>query len=252
MSVPLKKIVAALDAELKISDVRDHDRAHNGLQIENSGTVTKIAATVDAHLPVLEQAVAAGADLLLVHHGMLWDSVVPIVGVPYRKISLCVKNNLAIYSSHLPLDLHPRLGNNILLVKALGLKKLKPFGEANGRKIGFAGETSLPLDDLAKRLGKILHGPVITIRGHNRNIRRVGVVTGGAGGMVREAAAAGLDLLITGEGAHDTYGTARELGVSILYGGHYATETFGVRALSKWLSAKFHLPYVFIDHPSGL
>jgi len=252
MPVPLKKIVGALDSELKTAEIQDYGGAHNGLQVENSGTVTRIAAAVDAHLPVIEQAAADGADLLLVHHGLLWEPPVPVVGPAYRKLSLCLGKNLAVYSSHLPLDLHPHLGNNALLSRALGLKKLKPFGETKGQKIGFSGETSLPLDAIAKQLEEILQNPVKTIRAHNRIIRRVGVVTGGAGSMVGQAAEEGLDLLVTGEGTHDTYGTAQERGVSILYGGHYATEIFGVGALAQWVSRKFRLPFHFIHHPSGL
>lgn len=252
MTVALKKIVSALDAELHTSEIKDYDRAFNGLQIENSGSVTRVVAAVDSHIGVIEQAVRAKADLLIVHHGLLWNPPLPATGAAYRKLKLCFDHNLAVYSSHLPLDFHPRMGNDALLAKALGLKKQNLFRHPNGKTIALCGELSLDLKALTVLLEKILAGPVLAIQGHDRPIKKIAVMTGGAGTAIEDIAASGADTFITGEGPHHTFGLAKELGINLLYGGHYATETFGVKALGAWVSKKFHIPWSFLDHPSGL
>jgi putative NIF3 family GTP cyclohydrolase 1 type 2 len=163
-----------------------------------------------------------------------------------------MENHLAIYSSHLPLDAHPKLGNNARLCAALGFKKLKPFFESHGQKIGFQTVTNISRDELTKRLARATGAQPRVIPGGVKICRRIGVVTGGAGNELRQAAAEGVDTFITGEGVHWTYAVAEELGLNVFYGGHYATETFGVKALAAELSKKFKVPWVFLDHPTGL
>jgi putative NIF3 family GTP cyclohydrolase 1 type 2 len=163
-----------------------------------------------------------------------------------------VESNLAVYSSHLPLDLHPRLGNNALLCRALGLTRLKPFFLEKGACLGFKATTRMRRSELESRLAKALNGPVIPIPGGPEECRCIGVVTGGAGGEIKLAAREGVDTFITGEGPHWTYALAEDLGLNVFYGGHYATETFGVKALAADLSRKFKVPWVFLDHPTGL
>src|SRR6266567_4171924 len=156
------------------------------------------------------------------------------------------------YSSHLPLDEHPRLGNNAQLCAALGLKALHPFFYFQGQPIGFQAGASISRTELTRRLQRAVGEKPLVIPAGPRICRRVGVVTGGAGGDLKQAAAEGVDTFITGEGPHWTYAAAEELGLNIFYGGHYATETFGVKALAAHLSRRFKVPWTFLDHPTGL
>jgi len=197
-------------------------------------------------------AIAAKADLLIVHHGLFWSPSHPWTGKKYELLKLIVENNLAIYSSHLPLDVHPRLGNNARLCAALGLKNLKPFFESHGQTIGFKSQTKISRAELAKKLERVTGVKPEIIPGGNDICQKTGVVTGGAGAELKLAAAEGVDTFITGEGPHWTYALAEELGLNVFYGGHYATETFGVKALAAELSKKFKVPWEFLDHPTGL
>lgn len=248
----LRKLVDYLDGYLRLKEVKDFPNAFNGLQIENSGKVMKIAATVDACEATIHRAVKARADLLLVHHGLMWGGAQPVTGPVYRKIKTAMDHDLAIYSAHLPLDAHPRVGNNVLLAKAIGLSKLKPFFEEFGTCLGVRAEVNVARDVLQKRIAAAVGGKVHLSPGGPARVRRVGIVTGGAGSEVAVAAREGVDTFITGEGPHHTYTLAEELGINLFYAGHYATETFGVKALAEHLSKKFKLPWVFLDHPTGL
>ena len=248
----LKTIVKHCDQLLRTEKIGDYDGAVNGLQAGNSGTITRIAAAVDASLATVKLAIAARADLLIVHHGLFWSPAHPWTGKKYELFRLLVENNLAVYSSHLPLDAHPRLGNNAQLCAALGLKNLRPFFVTHGQPIGFQSRTRISRAELAAKLARATGTKPRIIPGGPEICRRIGVVTGGAGDGLKLAADEGVDTFITGEGPHWTYALAEELGVNVFYGGHYATETFGVKALSAHLSKKFNLPWTFIDHPTGL
>jgi dinuclear metal center YbgI/SA1388 family protein len=240
------------DTLLRIGEVPDYDGAVNGLQVERVGPVKRLAAAVDASYATVQMAAHAGADLLLVHHGLFWNVRQPWTGAHYRLLRLLLEHNLAVYSAHLPLDLHPRLGNNARLCAALGWKSLKPFLAERGVFLGLQTRVNVSIRQLASRLGRAVHGPVHVIPAGPARCRRVGVVTGGAGGELRQAAAEGVDTFITGEGPHWTHALAEELGVNVLYAGHYATETFGVQALAQHLGRKFRLTWTFLDHPTGL
>jgi dinuclear metal center YbgI/SA1388 family protein len=248
----LKTIVAHCDKILRTKEIGDYDGAANGLQVENSGAVAKIAATVDASLATITLAIAAKADLLIVHHGLFWSPRQPWTGKNYELLRLLAENNLAIYSSHLPLDAHPKLGNNAQLSAALGLKNLKPFFLTHGQTIGFKSQTKISRNELAARLERATGVKPKMIPAGKTICEKIGVVTGGAGAELKIAAAEGVDTFITGEGPHWTYSLAEELGLNVFYGGHYATETFGVKALAAELSKKFKLPWEFLDHPTGL
>jgi len=250
--IPLKTIVAHCDKILRTRDIGDYDGAMNGLQVENFGAVTKIAAAVDASLATIKLAITAKANLLIVHHGLFWNSRQPWTGKNYELLRLLVENNLAIYSSHLPLDAHPKLGNNAQLCAALGLRNLKPFFLTHGQTIGFKSQTKISRNELAVKLERATGAKPKIIPGGKNICEKIGVVTGGAGGDLKLAASAGVDTFITGEGPHWTYALAEELGLNVFYGGHYATETFGVKALAAELSKKFKLPWEFLDHPTGL
>jgi dinuclear metal center YbgI/SA1388 family protein len=248
----LKTIVAHCDRMLRTADIKDYDRAVNGLQVENLGTVTRIAAAVDASLATIKLAIRAKADLLIVHHGLFWGASHPWTGKRYQLMQLLLEQDLAIYSSHLPLDAHPKLGNNAQLCAALGLKRLRPFFFDHGQYLGFQSDSRLSRSALTSQLHHATGAKPLLIPGGPEICRRIGVVTGGAGGDLKKAADEGIDTFITGEGHHWTYAMAEELGINVLYGGHYATETFGVKALAAHLSAKYRLPWTFLDHPTGL
>jgi len=248
----LQEIVSFLDAELRISEIPDYPGAINGLQLENSGTVTKVAAAVDASLPVVEAAVAAGADLLVVHHGMFWQGAQPLTRAFYRKIKTAMEADLAIYSAHLPLDVHPSLGNNALLLSALGFSPAGTFFEWKGTSLGLKADASISRTALVERVAAAVGGPVHLCPGGPEIIRKIGLVTGGAGSEVAICTTFGIDTFITGEGPHWSYPLAEELGVNLLYAGHYATETFGVKAVAARLETDFGLPWTFIDRPTGL
>jgi dinuclear metal center YbgI/SA1388 family protein len=250
--VKLARIVRRCEKLLRTEMFSDWDGAVNGLQMENSGEVTRIAACVDASLATVKLAIAAGADLMIVHHGLFWRPAVPWTGARREMIGLLVKHNLAVYSSHLPLDAHPRLGNNACLCAALGFKNLRPFFLEKGRSIGWQTKSKMSRQTLVEKLTVVLGRSPVLLPGGPRRCEKIGVVTGGAGASLKVAAEEGVDTFITGEGPHWTYALAEELGINVIYGGHYATETFGVKALAADLSRTFRLPWEFLDHPTGL
>lgn len=251
-SVDLPVLVAQCQSWLQPERFRDYDRARNGLQVENRGRVRRIAAAVDASLATVRMAAAAGADLLVVHHGVFWSETRPWTGPRMALLRALLEADLAVYSMHLPLDAHPTLGNAALLARRIGLRRLKPFFRHEGETLGWQGETGLDREALGQRLGNVLGRPPILLAGGGPTCRRVGICTGGAGAELAKAAAEGVDCFITGEGPHWTHALAEEAGLNVFYGGHYATETFGVQALAEKLARRFGLPWEFIDHPSGL
>jgi dinuclear metal center YbgI/SA1388 family protein len=248
----LSQIAAYCDRILQTSRFQDWDGALNGLQVENHGSITRVAAAVDGTLSTIRMAVQARADLLIVHHGLFWTRTHPWTARRYELLRTLLDNNLAVYSSHLPLDAHPHLGNNTRLAAALGLKQLTPFFLTKGQPIGYKSTTRIRRADLAGRLTKILGASPTVLPGGPEICRAIGVVTGGAGDEIKQAAAEGVDTFVTGEGRHWTYALAEELELNVFYGGHYATETFGVKALAQRISKRFRLPWVFLDHPTGL
>jgi dinuclear metal center YbgI/SA1388 family protein len=252
MNTLLSEISAFIDALLDIQNVPDWPNALNGLQLANLGEVASIGAAVDAGEPALRKAAEAGVDLLIVHHGLFWSGLQPLTGPAFRKFSLAIHRGIAVYSAHLPLDIHPTLGNNIRLAEAIGITSPEPFFFEKGNFLGLKAAVSMPVADLAARVEKAVAGPVKVIRGGPAEVASVGIVTGGAGGEIARAAAEGVDTFITGEAPHWAAVAAEELGVNLLLAGHYATETFGVKALAARVADKFGLPWQFIDHPTGL
>lgn len=248
LQVHLSDLVSYLNALLSISEIQDYKSAINGLQIENTGNVEKISVAVDACETVITKALQARCNLLIVHHGLFWNGSAPITGPYFRKLKRAIEGNLAIYSSHLPLDAHPQLGNNALFADALTL----PVDRLPFLEIGWQVESEIRREELLGRTRVAVDGPVHLAPGGPEICRRIGIMTGGAGSEIFKAAAEGVDTLITGEGPHWSYTAAEELGVNIFYAGHYATETFGVKALGRHLEEKFGLECQFIDHPTGL
>jgi len=252
MGVRLSSVVRFADALLRHGAIGDWPAARNGLQLENGGQVTRIAAAVDAHEGTIGMALSKGADLLVVHHGIFWSDLIPITGARFRKLRAAIGGGLAIYSSHLPLDLHPVIGNNVLLCRALGIGVGRPFLEEKGERVGRLVAARVTRSALIRRFEAAVGGPVRFAGAGPVACKKIGVVTGAAGASLAKAAESGIDTLITGEGPHWTHGLAVELGMNILYGGHYATETFGVKALAARIGNRFDLPWEFLDAPSGL
>ncbi len=253
-TLPHSSIVAEyLDELLSSHRIQDYPGAVNGLQIGGEGPLSRIIAAVDACEAVVAEAARVEGTLLIVHHGLFWGGALPVTGAFRRKLKAALDGDLALYSSHLPLDLHPELGNNVLLARALGLRSTKPALEMKGTPIGMLGTIS-PTDREAfvTLVAEAVGGAVHVAPGGPETISRVLVVSGGAGGEVSRAAALGVDAFVTGEGPHWSYTAAEECRVNLLYAGHYATETFGVKALAAHLSAKTGLPWSFLDHPTGL
>lgn len=250
--VDLRGVVKRLDEYLAIGTVPDDANALNGLQVDNGGRVSRVAVAVDASLRTIEEASRRGCDLLVVHHGLFWDGNQPVTGRRYRRLKRLLEAGVALYSAHLPLDVHPEVGNNAVLARELGIEVEGTFGDYRGIAVGVHGRTDLKREVLAARLDDVLGCRVHMMPYGPEVVKRVGVLTGGGGGMIRDALSAGLDAYITGEGAHHTHFDAEEGGINVFYGGHYATETWGVRALGAWLEAEFGLPWEFIDHPTGL
>jgi dinuclear metal center YbgI/SA1388 family protein len=250
--VLLTDLVSYLDEYLRADEIRDYPNALNGLQVENAGEVTRIGAAVDLCEATVQLAAAQGVDLLLVHHGLFWGGLRPLVGPRLRRVAGLVRHNIALYSAHLPLDRHPDVGNNAVLARGLGLVLRGEFGTHEGVPIGLWGELSMERAALQQKIAAVLGVVPRLMPFGPAAVRLVGVITGAGGSMIADAAAAGLDTYITGEGAHHTFFDAEELRLNVFYAGHYATETTGVKALAEHVSAKFRIPWVFLDHPTGL
>lgn len=254
----LDDVVSALDAELCTSDIVDYSGAHNGLQVANRRGVSRVATAVDASRDTILAAADVGADLLIVHHGLFWGGVQPIRGVTYDRLRLLFDHDIALYSTHLPLDAHPELGNNAQLARALDLTPTAPFAAHKGVAIGVRGTADVSTDVLVARTTEYAQTYGGTVRTslppQGRRTRHWAMCTGGGANSqtLQECYALGVDTLITGEGPHHTAVDAIEHGLCIIYAGHYATETLGVQALGAWLEARFALTSSFILQPTGL
>jgi dinuclear metal center YbgI/SA1388 family protein len=246
------RLAEYLDGYLRTSEIPDHAHALNGLQLSRQGEIRKVALAVDAAQVSIDSAIDEGADFLVVHHGLFWDGLKPLTGRSYHRIRALMAANIGVYSSHLPLDIHPVVGNNVCLARALGVGIEGPFGNVRGVEVGLWGQLEMRREALAARLDQVLGCRVRMIAGGPERVRRVGIITGGAGGQVDAARAAGLDAFITGEAAHHNYFDAAEGGINLYLGGHYATEVWGVRALASHLAEHFGVETVFLDHPTGL
>ena len=250
--ISLDELVSYLDQELNTAAIPDYPGAINGLQLANGGQIGRIVAAVDASLSAIKAAAPGGPGLLIAHHGMFWEGVRPVTGAFYRKLKTAIDADLAIYSSHLPLDIHPEWGNNMQLARAIGLRDTVPFLAHKGTFLGLRGNWIGSRDQLKDVLKTALDGPVHLCPGGPEMIANLGLITGGAGGEIAQVAATGIDTFITGEGPHWSYPLAEELGLNVFYGGHYATETFGVKAITSTVALRFNLPWKFSDHPTGL
>ena len=244
-------IVAHLDELLEAGGWEDY--GPNGLQVAGGDEVGKVVTGVSAHRDLFERAATARAQMVLCHHGIFWRSTPQTVGAQMKgRLKALFDADLSLVAYHLPLDAHPQLGNNTLICEGLGLRRGERFGTAAGRPIGFVGEAGppLPLDELVSRCQGLFGREPLVLRGGAETLTRVGIVSGGGGDMLAEAAALGLDALVTGEPEEPSMADAAELGVSLLACGHYATETLGIRALGEAVADRFGVEHEFIEVPN--
>ncbi|MEE8389528.1 MAG: Nif3-like dinuclear metal center hexameric protein, partial [Anaerolineae bacterium] len=237
-----RELVTYLDDYLRVKEIQD--RSQNGLQIEGPEEVTKVAFAVDGCQTAFEQAVAAGAQLLVTHHGLFWSEPFLLVGPLFRQVRTLIEGGCGLYAVHLPLDLHPEVGNNAELVRLLELEDARAFGEYHGVEIGIGGvlDSPLPLDALVERLVRATGEAPIRVLAHGpEKVSRVGCISGDAVSMIDQVAKAGFDTFVTGETRHPHFHSAADYGLNVICGGHYATETLGVRALARHLAEEFGL-----------
>jgi dinuclear metal center YbgI/SA1388 family protein len=254
----LNELASFLDSTLDIAAIPDYSNAVNGVQVANFGAINSVATAVDFSTESVNGAINSGARLLLVHHGMFWGGVQPITAHRHSRLWALLTHDVAVYSAHLPLDVHPEFGNNALLAKRLGLDASGGFAKYKTIDVGLSGVSNIPTRLLAERAGALAeeYGGRLTATpfAADRMTRAWGVCTGAGADSetLREAAERRLDTLIVGEGPHHTAVEARELGIVVLYAGHYATETLGVRALGEAIAQRFKIPSTFVDLPTGL
>ena len=245
------ELTAYLDTLLNTAAIGD--ASQNGLQVEGPRQIRKAAFAVDGSLATIDAAVKHKADILIVHHGIFWDKPVRAAGPLYQRLKALIEGGCALYASHLPLDLHAEVGNNAVIARLLGIRNPAAFGNYHGTLIGCGGElpSATSLQDTAASLSAHTGSPC-TLIDSGRKCSRVAIVSGGGASLLEEAAKEGYDTFITGETSHASYHYALELGVNMIFGGHYATERFGVLALKDRLAEKFSLETAFIDIPTGM
>ena len=251
-SIPLRKLVSFLNNALKLSEF-PKDESANGLQIEGRNTVHAVGMAVDACAYVFQKAAEKKIDFLIVHHGLVWGGIRSIQGVMKQRIKALLDADISLYACHLPLDWHPEYGNNAELLKALRIKKMGEFGEYHGKTIGYWGRLTneLSLNDFSSRIDRTLHTKTTTIS-FNKKVKNIGIVSGGGWSAIHDAEKLGIDTLLVGEPSHSAYTLAEEMKVNLVFAGHYATETLGVKAVGAMLKKKFGLETEFMDHPTGL
>jgi dinuclear metal center YbgI/SA1388 family protein len=245
-------LVNWLDTYLDIASYPDISL--NGLQVEGSEEITKIAVAVDSSLTTIEQAVGLGAQFLIVHHGLFWGQPKAITGAHGKRVRTLFEGDLSLYAAHIPLDAHKEVGNNWGLARMLGLTGMEDFGTFKGRPVGVKGNLPQMLErrELAQMVEAQLGEPVMLLEGGPKEVRTLGIISGGAAWDVLTAADEGLDAFLTGEPRHDAFYEAYENNVNALFGGHYMTETIGVNRLGEKLQQEFDLPVHFIYLPTGL
>jgi dinuclear metal center YbgI/SA1388 family protein len=246
------ELVSYLDEYLQVRAIEDS--SNNGLQVGGADQVTRLAFAVDASLVAFEAACAAAAQMLIVHHGLFWSKPIMVTGIHRRRLQTLLDAGLALYAAHLPLDYHEQVGNNVTLARWLKLEGVESFGDYQGHAAGTAGRLSQPcsLEQFAAQVEQSLGEPVLRVWPFgSETVQKVGIVSGGAGPLVSQAAGAGVDVYLTGEVSHVAYHQARELGVNVVFGGHYATETAGLKSLAEHLADRFGLETIFLDLSTG-
>jgi len=252
MAIALTTLVE--EAERYLNAARIGDYCPNGLQVEGRPQVRHIVSGVTASQALVDAAVDAEADVLLVHHGYFWKGENPcITGMKQRRLKTLLSNDISLLAYHLPLDLHPEVGNNVQLARQLEITVEGPLAADDPRCVGLIGSLAEPMSprDFARRVQEVLGREPLLIEGPEL-VRRVGWCTGGGQGYIDQAVAAGADLYLSGEASEQTFHSARENGISFIAAGHHATERYGVQALGDYLARRFALEHLFIDCPNPI
>lgn len=258
MTAPLEAIARYLDAHLGVSIIPDYPNAVNGVQCAHRGPVRAVASAVDASEQTIRLAAAAGANLLLVHHGLFWGGLQPLTSHRYTRVRLLFDHDMAVYAVHLPLDAHSRFGNSRLLANLLGLTVDGGFAYHEGTPCGVQGTADVATAELFASVDSFSRtnggAAVASAVAPHQRTKRWAICSGVGAGVstLNEASAASIDTLIVGEGPHWTAVDAPERGLTIVYAGHYATETLGVRAVGADLAQTFGIPHHAVDAPTGL
>lgn len=247
MAVELTAVVAWCDEMTRKAVVRDFPGSYNGLQCANRGTVSRLGAAVDADARTLRAAADAGIDFLIVHHGLFWAPPIPLTGPAYDKVALLRDANLAVYGSHLPLDGHPEIGNNVLLARLLGLEPVERVFLHEGEPIGLVATGVDSRDQLRTRLERAFPGGVKAVEFGQQAPQRIAILTGSGSSVVDRLGEVDCDTLVTGELRQQYFTTAADRGYNLYVAGHHATEVFGVQALAAAAAAHFDLPWSFLD-----
>ena len=256
-SILLSEVVQALDAELSTFTVPDYPGAMNGLQFANRGRVRRVGVAVDASRQAIDECVRTGCDLLVVHHGLFWGGTQAVTGVTYEKYSTLLAHDIAVYSSHLPLDVHPVHGNNAQLATSLSLTVSGGFARFKQLDVGVQGSADEATSSIVQRVeafAATYGGTVRTsIPVQGRQTRRWAICTGSGASSetIAEAVTNGIDTLIVGEGPHHTTVGAIENDLCIVFAGHYATETLGVQSIGAFVQQRFGIPFTFLLLPTG-
>jgi dinuclear metal center YbgI/SA1388 family protein len=245
------RLVGYLDEFLRVEAIQDD--SPNGLQVQGAARIGKLAFSVDASAQTIAAAARANADMLIVHHGLFWKGHQQIVGSLHKRVSALIKKNISLYAARLPLDCHPEVGNNVQLTRLFGFEPIGEFASYKGTDIGMLTTSQSPMtrEELVATVERALDGPAQLLPFGPRRVSKVAVVSGGAAGFAEEARRLGCDALVTGETSHSAYHLARDAGINVVYGGHYATETVGIRALQRHLEKTFGVPCRFISAPTG-
>ncbi len=245
-------LVNYLNERLDIGSI--DDVSVNGLQVEGADVVKKVGLATDAAMAVYRQANEMNCDMIVAHHGIIWGGIERVTGRDYEHIKFLIEHDINLYAAHLPLDAHPEIGNNALLVRMVGLLNLEPFGTYHGLSLGFRGTLPEPKtpDELAALFQGEIGGKSLILPFGPDKVQTLALSSGGSSSLLKEAIALGLDCFVLGEGKHEDHHLAREGNINVIYLGHYHSEIVGVKAVGQEISKRFGIETVFIDEPTIL
>ncbi|MBN2566928.1 Nif3-like dinuclear metal center hexameric protein [Candidatus Woesearchaeota archaeon] len=249
----LRTIVRFLDSTLKIADWKNHDSSVNGVQVRGRSRVDRIGFAVDGCMATFKEAARRKCDMIVVHHGILWRPYMHSPTLMRRQLAFLREKGITLYAAHLPLDAHPKHGNNAVMAQLLGLQGLKKFGRYHGRSIGYEGtlKKACSLKGISVDIATMLDSDIDVLGFGPKRVRRIAIASGKADDCAYEAIDKGIDLLLVGETSHSRYHVAEEGRLNLVFGGHYATEVFGLRAIQTLVAQRFSVPMVFIHLPTG-
>jgi len=250
-----KELERYIHERLNLGAFASIDISLNGLQVGSPHKeIKKVVCAVDASLETFKRAKSEGADAIFVHHGLFWGKSMAITASHYHRIAFLINNDISLFAAHLPLDAHPTLGNNGVMASLLNVGDITPFGSYHGLDIGYKGisKKGLTVDEITSILGFSVEKGLNVLPFGNKEIHRIAIVSGGASKEVLQAIDIGYDAYITAEASHEMYSVCKEEGITMICGGHYQSEVFGVQAFAKALKDECHLETTFVDIPTSL